>query len=431
MIPRRVLLAAGLALTGSGTARAGAPDPLPRNPRQTVSPFYDPRPGPPAGPLAPNGTASVLIVLPAEASHIRLVFGNGGQAGYRIRALWAPTARAGNGWLPCRWDGTTDLTAFRAVRFGADGVDLPPHRMPAGGPTEAVVPPGVAGYHSDWMPTGGLISRTDVDGPERLILVRAEVTEGQAWAVPTISPGLTQDPPDVGGPAALFASPTPLGRLDSTGFVPADHHPVQAVQCWSATGGYTLLYCGSSILAGTSTPHNRGAFTRIAARRLSERGIPCAALYNVPAGPPVTRLIAAAAERAIPLYRPDFTLIQVATRNEAHTAAAQDLAWAAAQRMAALTLAGGGVPIYVTMSPWPPRDVPDAATEAIRQINNDRARRSGLPLLDYDRLMSDVSNPPRLWPLFNASGDGAHPGIAGHRAAAAALVPLLRSLMVG
>ncbi|MBN8900940.1 MAG: SGNH/GDSL hydrolase family protein, partial [Rhodospirillales bacterium] len=385
----------------------------------------------PPGPLPPNGTASVLVPLPAQASHVRLVFGNGGAAPYRVRALWAPTARVGNGWLPSRWDGSIDLTAFRPVRFAARGADLEPDRTPRGGPAEAMVPPTTFGFHSDWMPTGGLLSRTDADGTERLILVRAEVTEGQGWGLPTVNPGLTEDPPDVGGPSALFAAPAPLTRVAEMGFVPASSHPVQAVQCWSAAGGYTLLYCGSSIVAGASTPHDRGAFARIAARRLTETGVPCAALYNHPTGAPVMRLIAAGAERAIPLYRPDFTLIQVATRADPHTAAAQDLTWAAAQRMAALTLAAGGVPIYVTISPWPIRDTPDAAAEAIRQINNERARRSGLPLLDYDRLMSNADHPPRLWPLFNASGDGAHPDIAGHRAAAAALLPLLRSLMVG
>ncbi|MBN8873474.1 MAG: hypothetical protein J0H67_11600 [Rhodospirillales bacterium] len=431
-----MLSAAGGALSpflsaGFRAADAGAPDRLPRNPRQTVSPFYDPQPDVPPGPLPPNGTASVLIPLPAQASHVRLVFGNGGQAPYRVRALWAPTARAGNGWLPCRWDGSTDLAAFHPVRFGAAGADLPPDRTPPRGPQDAVVPPGVAAFHSDWMPTGGLISRTDADGPERLILVRAEIPDGVGWGVLTRNPGLTEDPPDVGGPSALFAAPVPLARVDATSFVPTRSHPVQAVQCWSAAGGYTLLYCGSAIMAGAATPRDRAAFARIAARRLTGMGIPCGALLNLQAGPAVSPVTAAAAERALALYRPDVTLIQVATRGEAHAPAAQDIAWAAAQRMSAATLAVGGVPIYVTLPPWSGRDGPDAPSEAIRQINNERARRSGVPLLDYDRLMSNAETPPRLWPLFDAAGDGAHPSAEGHRAAAAALVSLLRSLMVG
>jgi hypothetical protein len=313
---------------------------------------------------------------------------------------------------------------FAPVTFNGGGADLPPDAAPAGGAAVGTIAPDTPAYFSDWMQATGLLARTDATDAVKLVLVRTQSVGGPSFGYGTTG-GLHHDSAQVGGVSAHFSSERGIDDLADTGFVPNGYSHLVAVQIHSRTPGYSVLYAGSSILAGTTTePLDRQGFPRIACRTMTLAGIPFAAMKANVDGIPNTPAVAASALAKIAAYRPDFVLIQVANRNDPIDAATQDIVWRHAMEMADATRDAGGMPILVTATPWPV----DAAKDAIRNINNDRARASGLTVFDYDALLTDGASPARLQPRFNDSGDRTHPGMTGHIYAAEQLAALFTSL---
>lgn len=372
-----------------------------------------------------GATKSTLVNLVGDPVLLRFVFSNGPGNPYSVKAYWAPTAQIGNGWSPVRADGTADPGLFVPVTFDGGGSDLPPDATSPGAAVVGTIPPDTPAYFSDWMPAAGLLARTDATDATKLALARTQSVAGPSFGYGTTG-GLHVDSAHVGGASAHFSSECGIDDLADTGFVPNPYSHLVAVQIHSRTPGYSVLYAGSSILAGTTTePLGRQGFPRIACRTMTLAGIPFAAMKANVEGIPNTPVVAASALAKIAAYRPDFVLIQVANRNDRIDAATQDIVWHHAMEMADATRAAGGLPILVTATPWPV----DAAKDAIRQINNDRARASGLTVFDYDALLTDGAAPARLQPRYNDSGDQTHPGITGHIHAAEQLAVLFTALV--
>jgi hypothetical protein len=372
-----------------------------------------------------GATKSTLATIIGDPLLLRFVFSNGPGDPWNVKAYWAPTAQVGNGWSPYRADGRPDPGLFAPVTFNGGGADLPPDATPGGDAVVGTIAPNMPAYFSDWMAATGLLARTDATDAMKLVLVRTQSVGGPSFGYGTTA-GLHPESAHVGGASAHFSSDRGIDELADTGFVPNPYSHLVAVQIHSRTPGYSVLYAGSSILAGTTTePLGRQGFPRIACRTMTLGGIPFAALRANVDGIPNTPVVAASALAKIGAYRPDFVLIQVANRNDRIDAATQDVVWRHAMEMAEATQGAGGMPILVTATPWPV----DAAKDAIRHINNDRARASGLTLFDYDALLTDGASPARLQPRFNDSGDQTHPGITGHIYAAEQLATLFTALV--
>jgi hypothetical protein len=261
--------------------------------------------------------------------------------------------------------------------------------------------------------------------------VRSQSTS-QAWGHGIgATGGVSHDTPDVGGVSAHFASNGRIDDLADSGFKPDNNTHVLAVQVQSRVRGYTVLYAGSSILTGSTTePLNRQCFTRIACRAMTRKRIPFAAVKANVHGIPYTPLVAASALAKIEALQPDFVLIQVSNRNDSpYDVATQDRLWQHVMEMADATTRHGGLPILVTATPWNPGNAPDAATDAMRQYNNNRARASGMVVFDYDALLTDGGSPARLLPQYNDSRDETHPGITGHLFAGERLAALFSDLV--
>ncbi len=379
----------------------------------------------------PNRTRGVLANIVGDPEFIRFVFSNGANAAYTLKGYWAPTARVGNGWAPCRPDGEADPSLFAPITFNGGGADLVPADTAGGNALSATIPPNTPAYFSDWMPAGHLLPRTDAADGTRLALVRTQPTSTEWGFGIGAADGINIDDPLVGGVSAHFASDAPIDDLAAANFQPDRFTHLVAVQVLSRKPGYSVVYAGSSILTGTTTaPLNRQCFTRIACRAMTRAGIPFAAMKANVNGVPHTNVFAASALAKIETLQPDFVLIQVSNRNDGpYDRATQDRLWAHVTDMAEATVRRGGLPILVTATPWNPGNAPDAATDAMRQVNNDRARRSGMVVFDYDALLTDGGLPARLLPKYNDSGDETHPGITGHALAGERLAALFTSLV--
>jgi hypothetical protein len=182
---------------------------------------------------------------------------------------------------------------------------------------------------------------------------------------------------------------------------------------------------------GATTTNNRNPFVRIAAKALTtQTGAAFATVCNVVNGALTMAHWAPRALININRVNPDFTLIQVTSRNDPITAAQQDIVWRSVEDIADRAIRNGGIPILVTATPWPPGHAPTAIEDGYRQINNNRARASGLPCFDYDALLSDGGSPARLLPIYNDCGDQAHPGNTGHAYAATVFEGFLRRLVL-
>jgi hypothetical protein len=379
----------------------------------------------------PNRTRCVLATIVGDPELIRFVFSNGNKAAYTLKGYWAPTARVGNGWTPCRPDGEADPSLFAPITFNGGGADLAPTDTPPGDALIATIRPNTAAYFSDWMPAGHLLPRIDAADGMRLALVRTRPTSTEWGFGIGAAEGVHNDDPITGGVSALFASDAPIDDLASASFQPDRFTHLVAVQVISRTRGYTVVYAGSSILTGTTTvPLNRQCFTRIACHAMTRMGIPFAAIKANVDGVPSTGVFAASTLAKIETLQPDFVLIQVSNRNDGpYDRATQDRIWGHVTDMAEATIRHGGLPILVTATPWNPGNAPDAATDAMRQVNNDRARRSGMVVFDYDALLTDGGSPARLLPKYNDSGDETHPGLTGHAFAGERLAALFTSLV--
>ena len=423
----RPLIGAGAVIAAPANAQSAAiaVGGKPRSVRLTAPPSYD------ADQFSTFGgaTKSRLIQLPADVDFVRLVFGNQTGSSFTLNAYIAPTARAGNGWAPYKADGTVDTTLFRSVTFNGTGADRNPEDNPGTAAPLATIPANTAIFYSDWMRVSGTMPRIDSADPQRLLLVRTASQSGMGWGSHTNNIGLLTDPANVGGVSACFSSRTSIATLTASDFVADNYTHITGIQFVSRVPGYTVSYCGSSIVSGVTTTNGRSCFPRIACHALSiATGVPFVAFANIANGIPVTPLVAASTLVNIAASKPDFVLIQVANRNDAHTVAQQDITWRYVREIADATTRNGGTPILVTCTPWPPANAPDAATDNIRQINNIRARQSGLPCFDYDALLSDGGSPARLLPIYNDTGDQTHPGNTGHAYAATFLASLLRTL---
>lgn len=383
-----------------------------------------------------TSTKSVLMTVPTDVDFVRILLRNANPSGAMIiKGYAAPTSQVGNGWSSYDSAGAVQTASpwWIPFNFANQGADLSPGEQEATVVNAFSVPNDDKYYWSDWSPIT-TIPRTD-GGSGRLVLLR---TQGltNPWGPQTLGPtGISVDVAEINTSESLFASSQGVSSLGATDFSANGLTHVCAMQYMSRPPGITILTIGSSITGGTATTNLRTTWGRVAAKTLTDAGIPTQCfLSNGPAGlSPTEENLMSEAIPFIKQLKPNIVCIQVANRNNTpYSVAMSDLVWKKAMAMAQYAQDNGAIVILVTATPWASTSAPTAVEDGYRQINNDLARAfanttTGFALFDYDAVITDGGSPARCQAMYGGNTD--HPNDAGHIAAGAVLAGVITKIL--
>ncbi len=322
----------------------------------------------------------------------------------------------------------------------ATSLDLPPFPWLTGD-ANAVVP---QLYFSDWIRVRS-VPRSD-GGPGRLIHVRTAIAPASAMRGVTTSMDGRNNPADpypltgrsyqtcyVTGDATSGASRMP--ELNSLPPPAQGRSLLYGLQLICRRPGVTLQMVGDSIGSGYGGMTDHTGFAQLAAARASGAALAVHFLQSGTYAQPSAGFFQAAA-RDLDVSKVAIAIIQTWSGNDVHAAmtpdraqVAADIAWHGAMRHARLVRDQGGVPIYLSAVPQRTKCI-TAAQDAARLSSVARCAdlaAGGELVVDLNGLLGDGGSPAGY--RANLTEDQLHPNQAGHDRVAAALAPMLASLI--
>ncbi len=348
------------------------------------------------------------------------------------KAIYAPSSTVGDGFTPTNASGATDQTMWKNITFNNGGVDTPPWSQASGSTLSLSVSAPASPYSfsfpdlvfSDWMPLTPLYR---LDGTNGLPLMHHRAyfaTSGRATTLSlgnaNLSPICNRDFLAFNCTADAVGTPSAMAASNSGIVVP------YMVRYYSTRPGATLLSIGDSTVQGSHTVGGYSGYPTIAAALASTPACPISCCQQGWTGQTISQYMQRGIDRVRRL-KPTFATIEVCSPNDPISISSSDAAWNQVEAAIRACQENGTTPILVTATPWATTTSSD--DDVRRKRNNVRAYNSGLPVLDWDTLISNGANPARLLSQYDG-GDGIHPNDAAHMAAAQALAPLLRSLVV-
>jgi len=376
----------------------------------------------------PADHSFVLVqTLEGPCDRVRLVYANDKPQSYQITSAVVALARE-----------DTPQLHWSRVTFNAAGQDLPAP-SPSGAVRTLDVPgslntsrPALA--YSDWIVVSdGVAQQTR---PPMLICRSFLAKAGRA-----VTPMAT----DL---AAFNAEPSFLGRQiwgvhqpgDATdpaaSLADARAHPFiipHMVQSRGNVAGATVLCVGDSLTRGQGSTSQHSSWGMRAAARLSQVDRPVSFVNAGWSGQSSDDYLSNGATQ-LAAIAPEITCIAPYTPNNVfqldESARTADVAYYAALRLAQTARRAGGVVVLSTPLPW----VSASPTHhAVRLGIVDRVRvlgSAGVPILDFDRVLSTGGDRPGLRPEFD-SGDGLHVNDAGYAAMAEEAIAVLGNILDG
>jgi hypothetical protein len=380
-------------------------------------------------------TISTLWTLESsvDAGWVRLVYMNDSAAAYTISATAiSPSSEINDGYTPKDGTGTNNQTLWTNVTFNNGGANVQPWNQTAGSVATITVPANPnanvaipALTYSDWMYFSPLARLDGTTGLPLLLARTYYASGGRADNVGSPSPSAINP---ITGRDFISNHSNSNGVATPSSFSVAGTGYVAPymVEYYSKVPGATLLSIGDSTIQGFQSTSFVCGFSMRAAAAISSPALPISSLAQGWTGQIVENYIPRGiiANNAL---QPQFTLILVASQNDPITAAQQDTSWLLAMQAVQAARSVGSTPILVTPTPWP--SCTTTTLESYRLINLNRAKASGLPVVDYNAIVGNGGNPATLLPQYN-SGDNKHVNDAGNAAVAAVLAPMLAAMLV-
>ena len=382
--------------------------------------------------LAAGYTLHTTWALDNEFDLIRVVWQNFKTSPFTIDAATiAPSAQIGTGFAPV--DSAGAAVSMTSLTFNAAGA-LTDYPQASGAASSVTLPASADGYFptvvaSDWAQVSSL-TRTDSADGRPLVMVRAYSAAGGNWAQ-----GMTNDingtPWETENRGRLIRTYIKgTGNFTGTGaFVapmvgPSPYIGCTGIQTYSRAAGASIMALGDSLQQGHIT--DGGQFYapgHYATALLTRVGRPVSFINSSRSGGS-TLQFHTHGRAQFDLFKPDIVVIEVWTPNDTpRTLANGQLGFARAMAFAEYALRAGAKVILSTAVPFGLVTAEDNVRKAI----NDLARKSGLPVADYDAAVTDGATPARTLAPY-ASGN--HLSTAGYaRCGEVALAPVIDRLL--